>query len=134
MKYLCLSMLVACNAVSLEYKPFKLRDDPPLTYSGLTDVVKRGDVKDFADMNVEKSMKINSSSGKFPVPDFHSDLLDEFPMKAPPTQYWDAVVIKGNEDFSNKQVAKAEELKPEPIVINGKIMEAREDPPLDPFE
>ena len=134
MKYFCLSMLVACNAVSLEYSPFKLKDDPPLTYTGMTDVVKRGDVKDFADMNVEKSMKINSSSGKFPVPDAHTDLLDEFPMRAPSPIYWDNVVVKGNEDFSNKQVLKAEALKPEPIVINGKIMPPSEEPPLDPFE
>ena len=134
MKYYCLSMLVACNAVSLEYKPFKLRDDPPLTYSGMTDVVKRGDVKDFADMNVDKAMKVNPSSGKFPVPDFHTDLLDEFPMKTPRLDYWDDVVTKGNEAFTNEQVLKAEKLKPEPIVINGQIVKPRDDPPLDPFE
>ena len=134
MKYFCLGLLVACNAVSLEYKPFKLRDDPPLTYSGMVDIVKRGDVKDFADTNVDKAMKVNPSSGKFPVPDFHTDIIDDVPAIPPRLDYWDDLVVKGNEDFTNKQVLKAEALKPEPIVINGQVMKPRDDPPLDPFE
>ena len=63
MKYFSVCMLVACNAIALEYTPFKLKSDPPLTYSGAFDIVKRGGVKDFADMNVDKAMKINPSSG-----------------------------------------------------------------------
>ena len=134
MKYFCVSMLVACNAIALEYKPFKLFDDPPLTYTGMTDVVKRGDVNDFTEMNMNKAMKANPSSGKFPVEDMKSDLLDDVPAHGPKLDYWDNVVVKGNEDFSNKQVLKAEALKLEPIVINGKIMTPSDDPPLDPFE
>ena len=110
-----------------------MTDDPPLTYSGMHDVVKRGDVKEFADMNVEKAMKINKSSGKWPVAEV-SDLLDDIPYHAPAPQYWDAVVKKGNEEFNDKAVDMAMKLKDEPIVINGKIMPASEDPPLDPYE
>ena len=60
-------MLLACSAVSLEYTPFKLKPDPPVTYGDVMDKVKRGDVKGFADMNVEKAMTINKSSGKWPI-------------------------------------------------------------------
>ena len=36
-------------------------------------------------------------------------------------QPWEQVVKKGNSDFSDKQVAKAVKLIPEPIAIGGKI-------------
>ena len=126
MKYFSVCMLLACSAVSLEYTPFKLKPDPTVTYGDVMDVVKRGSVKAFADMNVEKAMTINKSSGKFPVPDAKVEEVEE-PKIAQGTQNWEFFVKKGNSDFSDTQVEKALDLIPEPIIINGKVMPAGEE-------
>ena len=101
MKYISVCMLLACSAVSLEYTPFKLKPDPPVTYGDVMDVVKRGSVKDFADINVEKAMTINKSSGKFPVPEVKVEEVEEPPKTAQGTQNWEFFVKKGNSAFSD---------------------------------
>ena len=117
MKYTAVFALIASTqAVQLEYTNY-FAIPPPIW-----DVVKRGDSRDFADDNVRAAMKANESSGKWPVPivekkyDATGD-LDMHYEKQP----WEQVVKKGNSEFSDKQVAKAVKLIPEPIVINGKI-------------
>ena len=117
MKYTAVFALIASTqAVQLEYTNY-FAIPPPIW-----DVVKRGDSRDFADDMVRDAMKRNPSSGEWPVPivrkvyDPTGD-LDMHYVKQP----WESVVKKGNSEFSDKQVAKAVKLIPEPIVINGKI-------------
>ena len=117
MKFTAVFALIASTqAVQLEYTNFFAAPPP------IWDVVKRGSERDFADDMVRSAMKRNPSSGEWPVPivrkiyDPTGD-LDMHYEKQP----WEAIVKKGNSDFSDKQVAKAVKLIPEPIVINGKI-------------
>ena len=117
MKYTAVFAVIAsAQAVQLEY------NDHFATPPPIWDVVKRGSSRDFADDNVRAAMKANGSSGEWPVPivEKHYDATGDLDMHYV-KQPWEQVVKKGNSDFSDKQVAKAVKLIPEPIVINGKI-------------
>ena len=117
MKYTAVfAVMASTQAVQLEYNDY-FATPPPIW-----DVIKRGDSRDFADDNVRAAMKANESSGKWPVPVVEKKYdptgdLDMHYVKQP----WEQVVKKGNSEFSDKQVAKAVKLIPEPIAIGGKI-------------
>ena len=98
--------------------------------------VKRGSVHDFTTMNVEKAMKLNPSSGTWPIPEAEempeSNGLDNDAKRlAGQYKYWEDVVIKGNQAFTNKMVEKASKLVPEPIVIDGKIVNPPGNAPME---
>ena len=59
-----------------------------------------------------KSNPTNAGEAGYPEVDYTPE--DGIPKPHWATQYWEAVVKKGNSDFNDKQVAKAEKLKPEP--------------------
>ena len=120
MKYTAvLALIASTQAIQLEYNDF-FTTPPPIW-----DVIKRGDARDFADENVKAAMKANPTSGEWPVP-----VVPKQPQKPEKDgehwekQPWEQVVKKGNSEFSDKQVAKAQALKPEVIAIGGKAIPA----------
>ena len=81
----------------------------------MNSVMKRGSY-DSTVAYVEAAMKSNpSNAGEFPVAKVDYTPEDGIPKPHFATQKWEAVVKKGNSDFNDKQVAKAEKLKAEPI-------------------
>ena len=119
MKYSAIVALIASTqAVQLEYVMY---DPNQKLYPPIWDVVKRGN-RAFADVNVEKAMKANPSSGTWPVapapqPPAEVDNTPHYEV-----QPWELVVKKGNSAFSNIQVEKALKLIPEPIAVNGEVV------------
>ena len=114
MKYICaIALIAAANAVKIqnEYPVWGAFTPPP----EMDAVVKKGN-SDFSDGEVEKAMKANpSNAGKFPVPDVAFSADDDIPKPHWVKQDWEMVVKKGNSEFNDKQVMKAEKLKNEPI-------------------
>ena len=126
MKVFTLAMIAAAtSAVQIQqessynlYWELADRNKPPIW-----SVVKRGDVRDFADDNVEKAMRRNPSSGTWPIATIPEPAPPK-PEDLPPfwfKQEWERVVQKGNSAFNDVQVDKALAKIPEPIVVDGKI-------------
>mgnify|MGYP006131709405 CR=1 FL=1 len=83
----------------------------------MNDAINRGSY-DSTVKYVESAMKSNpTNAGAGPVAEVDYTPEDGIPKPHFATQNWETVVKKGNSDFSDKQVAKAEKLKAEPIVL-----------------
>ena len=131
------ALLAAAQAI--QYVDYRFK---PKTYDSnyMWDVVHR-DTKsayDFATANVEKAMKLNPSSGTWPIPpeapfsnSIGIGLDDDNKRLAAQYRPWEEVVKKGNAAFSDVQVEKALKLIPEPIVINGEVVPVKSNPPTD---
>ena len=107
-------LLATVSAVQLEYNEFEAPPAP------IWSVIKRGDVRDFADANVEKAMKANKSSGNWPISNAPPDPIYP-PKHRLAKDHWETIVKKGNAAFSDQMVEKALKSIPEPIVIGGKV-------------
>ena len=134
MKVFSLAMIAAASAIQLDQESgynlyWEVAD---LHKPDIWDVVKRGGVKGFADMNVEKAMKRNPSSGEWPIAQVEPiyDLPEKVVKPHWTKQPWEYVVKKGNSGFNDKQVNKALAKIPEPIVLDGKVT-AGGNPPAD---
>ena len=69
-------------------------------------------------------MKANpSNAGNWPVAEVAYSQDDAIPRPHYAKQDWELVVKKGNSAFNDKQVAKAEKIKGEPIRIAGEVVE-----------
>ena len=103
-------LLATVSAVQLEYNEFEAPPAP------IWSVIKRGDVRGFADANVEKAMTRNPTSGEWPIEEAPK-LPAEPPKDRLAKDHWETVVIKGNGAFNDEMVARAVDRIPEPIVI-----------------
>ena len=130
------AILLVAGAQAIQYVDYKYAP-PKYTIKDMWANVKRGDVRDFATMNVEKAMKANPSSGEWPIeeapPMFNSINQDNTAKRlAAKYQDWEDVVKKGNAAFSDVQVEKALKLIPEPIAIEGKVVNPGNPPAKTP--
>ena len=110
MKYICaIALIGATSAINLqsEYPVWGAINPPP----PMNDVVKRG-AEDFSNKYVEMAMKANpTNAGNWDYPDVDYSQDDDLPKPHWAKQDWEDVVKKGNSDFNDKQVMKAEKLK-----------------------